>query len=97
MSQSIIAIYENGVLRPLLPMPFPEHSRLRIQVQQVLPKTTEHRQQVQAALTTAGLSQPASNAPSSTRLSPERRAALAQIFAAGQPLSEVILQEREGR
>jgi len=100
MNSTVIAIYENGVLRPLTPLALPEHARVQIQVRQVLLPTdaTEHRGQVQEALVAAGLSLQSSPVPPvSGPISAERREELARRFAAGRPLSELIIDEREGR
>ncbi len=58
----------------------------------------EHRQRVRRALHAAGLSLPAPDASSpQVPLSQERRDELARLFATGQPLSEVIIEERSDR
>jgi predicted DNA-binding antitoxin AbrB/MazE fold protein len=41
MELSIEATYEDGVLKPLKPLPFPEHERLRVTVR---PATSRARQ-----------------------------------------------------
>jgi predicted DNA-binding antitoxin AbrB/MazE fold protein len=97
---TVMAIYENGVLHPLTPLALPERTRVQIHVQQVSAPTdaAEHRRQVHEALVAAGLSLPASSSPSvSSPISAERREELARLFAAGRPLSELIVEEREGR
>lgn len=100
MTSTITAIYEEGVLRPLTPLSLPEHSRVLIQVEQVSPaeETTTHRHRVREALIAAGLSQPMSiPLPASSSLSSERREELARSFSTGGPLSQLIIEEREGR
>lgn len=97
---TIMAIYENGVLRPLTPLALPEHARVQIHVRQVMAPTdaADHRRQVREALVTAGLSLPSlPPPPASSPISAERREELARLFAAGGPLSELIIEEREGR
>ena len=94
------AVYENGVLRLLTPLELPEHTQVQIYVQPTQPETDAmaHRREVRAALVAAGLSLPATNAPSpSDLLSADQRAELARRFSAGRPLSELIIEEREGR
>ena len=60
--------------------------------------SADHRNQVRQALVTAGLSLPTPASPfPAMRLSEEQRAALAERFASGGPLSELIIEEREGR
>ena len=36
MSTAVEAIYEGGILRPLGPLPFAEHERIRISVESIL-------------------------------------------------------------
>jgi len=100
MTTMITAIYEEGVLRPLTPLSLPEHSRVRIQVEQVPTpeETTAHRRRVREALIAAGLSRPLSiPLPAASPLSSERREELARAFSTGGPLSKLIIEEREGR
>jgi len=100
MNSTITVIYENGILRPLTPMMVPERARLQIRVEHVEAPTdtTEHRRQVHKALVTTGLSLPTPSLPTpSESISADRRDELARVFAAGQPLSEIIIEERDGR
>jgi hypothetical protein len=56
-----------------------------------------HRRRVRAALVAAGLSLPTPDTPpAASLLSAERRDELAHRFAVGRPLSELIIEEREG-
>jgi predicted DNA-binding antitoxin AbrB/MazE fold protein len=99
MTTTVSAIYENGVLRLLAPLPLPEHTPVEVTVDVPSDRGKEDpRQQIRAALVAAGLSR-AQPAPwhGPRPLSPEDRAALAQQVAAGRPLSEIIDEEREGR
>jgi predicted DNA-binding antitoxin AbrB/MazE fold protein len=100
MLNPITAVYEKGVLRPLTPLALPEETQVQIYVQPISApsEALAHRRRVHEALTKAGLSlslPPVSPSPSS--ISAERRAELAQIFSAGRPLSDLIIEEREGR
>ena len=100
MNNTITAVYENGVLRPLTPLTLPEHAHVQIQLRQVLTPTeaSEHRRRIREALVAAGLSPPTTDVPSAFRpISAERREELARLFATGRPLSELIIEEREGR
>lgn len=100
MNSTVIAIYENGVLRPLTPLALPEHARVQVHVEQVLASTdvAENRRRVREALVAAGLSLLTPDSPPvSSSLSAERREELARLFAAGGPLSELIIEEREDR
>jgi predicted DNA-binding antitoxin AbrB/MazE fold protein len=101
MNHQVMAIYENGVLRPLVPLGLPEHTRVQVYVQPAaasLSNVDAHRQQVHEALIAAGLSLPLSEPSTVTSsLSAERREELARLFSTGRPLSELIIEEREGR
>ena len=99
MATTITAIYEDGVLRLLAPLPLPEHTSVEVTVA-MPPEAVEGdpRQRIRAALVAAGLSRPpATPWAGPPPLSAEERAALAQQVAAGRPLSEIIDEEREGR
>jgi hypothetical protein len=59
---------------------------------------SEHRRQVQKTMIAVGLSLPTPDAlPNIVPLTPERRRELAERFGTGEPLSELIIKEREGR
>ena len=58
-------------------------------------RTLTERDRVRAALVAAGLSLPAPDAPIVGQLSPEQREELARRISVGQPLSELIIDERE--
>jgi len=98
MDETITAIYENGVLRPLAPLALPEHARVRISITPMpSPADAEtHRRQVVEALAVAGLTSAASDNPRMP-LSERERAELARRIPAGRPLSEIIIEERESR
>lgn len=99
INNPISAIYENGVLRLLTPLALPEQTQVQVYVQPLSasPEAAVHRRRVREALMAAGLSLPLSLSPVSGALSAERRAELARLFGVGQPLSELIIEEREGR
>jgi predicted DNA-binding antitoxin AbrB/MazE fold protein len=98
MNETIAAIYENGVLRPLAPLALPEHTEVQISIKTLPPASgaEAHRRQVIVALVAAGLAAPASNAPTATPLSEDERNDLAHRLPVGRPLSEIIIEEREG-
>lgn len=91
---TLTAIYENGILRPLTPVALPEQSRVQIRVERLVPlaEALEHRRLVREALIAAGLSLPVTPLPAARPISDERRSELAQRFAAGCPLSELIIR-----
>ena len=100
MNSTMVAVYENGAFHPLIPVALPERVRVRIRVERVVTSTDtfEHRCLVREALVAAGLSLPTPPTPPALNLiSAQRRAELARLFAAGRPLSEIIIKEREGR
>jgi predicted DNA-binding antitoxin AbrB/MazE fold protein len=112
MNQTIRAIYENGVLRPLTPLALPDRTEIQITVESASdrPDVETHRRQVDAALLAAGLmlpragSDPTRSSPSVDQarqlprpLTDAERDALARRIPAGRPLSEIILEERDGR
>ena len=102
MSQTITAVYENGVLRPLTPLALPDHARVELDVRPIAEPidAAAHREQVRQVLAAAGVlahTELPSNAPEP--LSAHERMTLAETLAeAGvSPLSRSILEEREGR
>ena len=99
MATTVTAIYEDGVLRLLAPLPLPEHTPVEVTVE--VPAGTSQADAhdgVRAALVAAGLSRPSKEPwTGPPPLSPAERAALAQRLPAGRPLSEIIDEEREGR
>ena len=103
MKQTITAIYENGVLRPLTPLALPEQAEVQISIEPV-PSNAEtaevQRRRVDDALIAAGLMRPRPTPnPALRPLSEQERAELADRLGAlgGKPLSEIIIEEREGR
>ena len=100
MDQTITAIYENGVLRPLTPLALPEHTEVEISLKP-LPSTAAaetHRRRVRKVLSAAGLVLPEPDTPPFVQpLSAAERHELARRIPAGRPLSEIIIEEREGR
>lgn len=89
MNQTTTAIYENGLLRPLVSLDIPEHSEVEITIhisEDSLDK------QVRKALKLE-------NQPNKTEavISNKRRAELAKIFSAEKPLSEYINEDRDTR
>lgn len=99
MATTVPAIYENGVLRLLAPLPLPEHTVVEVTVDvQIAPAQADLREPIRVALVAAGLSRRQSPQWSGPQpLTVEERAALAQQVAAGPPLSQLIDEEREGR
>ena len=96
MSRVINAIYENGLLRPLIPLHFREKETIRLQI---LPKETDEAEQIVQLLVNAGLMLPQTAKKGvipPDPVSKEERLRLATILgqAPGKPLSEIVVEER---
>jgi len=92
------AVYERGALWPLRPLALPDRTRVRIQV--IEAEESEERDEIdraEAVLIAAGLIKPLNPPPDLPYISEERLAEIADRYAVGGPLSEVIIAEREGR
>ena len=96
MNESITAIYENGVLRPITPLALPEHTKVQLWIQSPPPDDAAetHRREVVAALVAAGLTLPTLDISPAMPLSEEERDELARRIPPGRPLSEIIIEER---
>jgi predicted DNA-binding antitoxin AbrB/MazE fold protein len=96
MNDSAIAIYENGMLRLLAPLPLPEQSRVLVHVQPApsLTAAAEHGLQVHQALVAAGLSLPSADLLGAFQGRLSRKVGL---FPVGKSLSQLIIDEREER
>jgi len=99
MNHLITAIYEKGVLHPLIPLALPDYTRVRVSVQPMCKEAADPRNRVREVLFSAGLtSPPESDSPFFSReLTSEQREYLARLFGEKGPLSEMIMTEREGR
>ncbi len=94
MTETITAIYENGVLRPTRPLNLRDRQRVRIQVWAEEPEN-ELDQVLNALAQTGLLTLPPGQSTVEPMPEPERRA-LAETLgrAPGKPLSEIIIEER---
>jgi len=97
MSETIAAVYERGVLRPLTPLVLPERTHVQIQIIAPVPTAQEERRQVRQALLDAGVIRPRPPADPIQPVSEAQLAAAADALAAAGPLSELVIAEREGR
>ncbi|RME49952.1 MAG: DUF104 domain-containing protein [Caldilineae bacterium] len=94
MTKIVTAIYENGILRPLQPLPLQERQRVRIQVlsedDSALPEDAIRQ------LVERGLLTPPAGHSALPVASVEERRALADKLARStkKPPSEVIIEER---
>jgi predicted DNA-binding antitoxin AbrB/MazE fold protein len=93
MSETITAIYEHGVLRPLTPLALPENARVQIQIMDQ-PASNEERTRVLQVLVEAGIisaAEPPSPFPPISESELER---LGEELAKEGPLSDTIIEER---
>jgi predicted DNA-binding antitoxin AbrB/MazE fold protein len=94
----VTAVYEQGVLRLLQPLPLPEHTCVRIQVLETGEgEEMDKVRRAEAVLIAAGLIKPLTPPPDLPQVSEKRLAEVADRYAVGGPLSEVIIAERDGR
>ncbi len=94
MPQSIMAIYEHGLLRPLAPLTLPERRMVRIQI---LPEPViDKADQVMQFLVEVGLLTPPENPSKSASISKAERRKLADALAQGtkHTLSEIVIEDR---
>jgi predicted DNA-binding antitoxin AbrB/MazE fold protein len=96
MSTQATAIYEEGVLRLLTPVSLPERARVRVQIL-TDEESDEELHRAEEALVATGLVKPLTPPAEVKTVSRARRAELAQMYAAGGPLSDVIIAERDRR
>ncbi len=89
MNQTTTAIYENGLLRPIVPLDLPEHSEVEITIR-INDDSLDSK--VRKALKLNKQLNKTEDV-----ISNERRAELAKIFSAEKPLSEYINEDREVR
>ncbi len=94
--QNITAIYQNGVLRPLVSLDLPENSEVELDVK-IIERKENSRQAIGEMLVRKGLSRRKEKVEPKQNLSSEERARLAEIFSAPQPLGEIISEDREDR
>lgn len=94
--QTVTAIYQNGVLRPLVSLDLPENSEVELNVK-VIKSNLDSQAAIGALLVQKGLSLPKKKTKSKQNLSSEEIERLAKIFSAPQPLGEIISEDREER
>lgn len=97
MSDTIPAIYERGVLRPLTPLLLPERTQVRIQIVTLDHADDGERQRVYQVLLEAGVIHPASTEEAPLPVSEVQLDAAARKLAVAGPLSEDIIAERYER
>jgi predicted DNA-binding antitoxin AbrB/MazE fold protein len=97
MNETISAIYEKGILRPLTPLLLPERTRVQIQIVAQSPDDQEERQRVRQILLDAGVIRSHPSVEPTRPVSETQLAAAADALGAAGPISELIIAEREGR
>ena len=94
MPDVMTAVYENGVLRPLMPLPLQERQTVRFQI---LPNLmVDETERVVQDLVIAGLLTPPPGRSDIEPIPEEKRCELAEILvkASDGRLSEMIIEER---
>ncbi len=100
MPETVTAVYEHGVLRPLTPLHLPEHSQVEIEVRtiQSTPDALTRREQVRAALDPAGILAPVAPAAVSPLREAEQAMLAKQLVVPGATLlSQIVTEDREER
>lgn len=97
MTESIQAIYENGILRPLQPLNLPENKIVSIDVRDEISNGEEtHQDKVSRALREAKLTSQM-KFPNAKRLSDKERKRQGKLFSGEKSLGEYIDEDREAR
>ncbi len=97
MNQQIVnAIYQNGVLRPLVSLDLPENAEVELNVK-VIENKQDSRGQIEKLLIDKGLSLPRKKVESKRNISAQERERLSKIFSAPRTLGELINEDREER
>ncbi len=92
--QTVTAIYQNGVLRPLVSLDLPENSEVELNIK-VIESKQDSREAIAELLIQKGLSLRKKKTEPKQNLLPEERERLAKIFSASQTLGELISEDRE--
>ena len=95
MNGKIAVVYEKGVLRPLIPLNLPEHTKLEIRIVDPSHEEMSEAEKAYQVLYQTGLIQP----NPTTEITPVAKSELQRVADAfGQvgPLSDVVIAERHG-
>lgn len=95
MTQTIRAVYEAGVLRPLSPLRLVEHQRVQVQI--IPEQQQEAVDAIVRELIATGKITPPSGQSDSVRLTDDERIEIAEALGAGgdvKPVSELIIEDR---
>lgn len=95
MTETVTAVYENGMLRPLRPLKLREHQTVQLQIMPEGPIEGEDEAAVRI-LVEAGLLTPPPRRSEVEPISEQERRELADRLgrAPGKPLSEIIIEDR---
>ena len=98
MSETVTAVYENGVLRPLRPLKLRERQTVRLQIVPEEPTDSEDETAIRM-LVEAGTLTPPPGRSDMEPISEQERRELADRLgrAPGKPLSEIIIEDRGER
>jgi len=98
MTETVIAVYENGVLRPLRPLKLRERQTVRLQIVPEEPTDSEDETAIRM-LVEAGTLTPPPGRSDMEPISEQERRELADRLgrAPGKPLSEIIIEDRGER
>jgi predicted DNA-binding antitoxin AbrB/MazE fold protein len=98
MTETVTAVYENGVLRPLRPLKLRESQTVCLQI--MADESTENEDEAAIrALVDAGIVTPPAGRSDVEPISEQERRELADRLgrAPGKPLSEIIIEDRGER
>ena len=94
MNETVTAVYEHGVLRPLMPLHMPERTHVQICI---LAEPAEDRQRVRQVLLDASIIRSRQTEEPVELVSEAQIESAARALAAAGPLSELVLAERGER
>ena len=94
MSQSIMAVHEHGIFRPLEPLELPERHKVRIKI--VSEPVVDKGDEIIQFLVKMGLITPPSNPSRASPISKAERRKLSDAMAkySKQTLSEIVIEDR---
>jgi predicted DNA-binding antitoxin AbrB/MazE fold protein len=97
VDNTLTVVYENGVLRPLQPVPLREQQKVRIQLLPDEPDDAVDRV-LQALLASGALTAPSGHSDVKPMTEAKRRELADRLGnVSGKPLSEIIIEERGPR
>ena len=94
--QTVNAIYQNGVLRPIGSLDLPENSEVELDVK-IIETKQDSREAIDKLLVRKGLSLQKKSSKQKQNLSAKERERLSKVFSAPRPIGELISEDREER